>query len=260
MESSMRQSRAHGFDASEFWRSLPLMLGALLSVVAAVDILLAFQPALLGDLSRAFRSSVTMRPFLAPSADVLAAALAVGAVVITSAVLLAFARATLLAPQFSLAPAWVALCMLSMTRVAGPLPLPVSISAFAALSGLLLVGGGAALRQGSRAGMVFGWLLIALPLVVFGASYATASHTAYPFGRAASMVLTGLTLSAVGAVLAAHMSGRARSAAQVADLEGVDVVDELFAQVERAERSEARVAELERQLRAQRGDVPSRAR
>jgi hypothetical protein len=76
------------------------------------------------------------------------------------------------------------------------------------------------------------------------------------------LVLTGLGLSAIGVVLAAFMSmsGRARSADPAADLEGVDVVDELFAQVERAERSEARVAELERQLRAQRADVSSRAR
>ena len=43
---------------------------------------------------------------------------------------------------------------------------------------------------------------------------------------------------------------------QAAGLEGVDVVEELFTQVERAERAEARAADLERQLQRMRAKQP----
>jgi hypothetical protein len=190
-----------------------------------------------------------MRPVLVPAANVLAAALAVASVVLASAVLLVFSRAAQVAPHISLAPVWVAVCLLSVLRSDALLPVPVSPLAFAALSALLFVGASAALCAGSLLGSILGWMLVSAPLVVFGSGYANASHGAYTFGRDAGLFLTGLCLSAVGVVLLSFLQMRARRARDVPGLEGVDVVEELFTQVERAERSEARAAELERQLK-----------
>ena len=245
----MSQSEARSFDGPEIWRSLPVMLTAVLAVVVGVDVVLTFQPAWLDELSHAWRSMVAMRPVLAPAANALAASLAIASVVIASAVLLAFARAAKVAPHISLAPAWISLCMLSVIRVHDPLPLPMSLPLFAALSALAFVGGCTALCSGSRAGMFFGCMLVALPLLVFGRGYIETPRATFPFGRDAEQLLAGLAASALGVVLLAVMH-RGRGTNDVPELEGVDVVQELFSQVERAERAEARVAELERKLSA----------
>jgi len=248
----MSEPRARAHDATDFLRSLPIMLTALVAVVFAVDLLLAFQPAVLDDLSRGWRRAVSALPVSAPAVSVLAASLAVGCVVLSSAVLLMFSRAVASAPHMSLAPAWVALCMLSVVRVDGRLPLPTSLPLFAALSALLCVGAGVALCSASRPGLIFGWVLLAAPLVVLGIGYASVATGAYPVGRETAVLVAGLLSSASGVVLLSYMHRRARPAtSEIPDLDGVDVVEELFTQIERAERSEARVAELERQLNAQ---------
>jgi hypothetical protein len=243
----MSHSRARTFDGTDWLRTLPPMLGALLATVLAVDMVLAFQPTWLDEFSRAWGSAVATRPVLNPVANALAASLVVASVVISSAVLLAFSRAVVLAPHVSILPAWIALCMLSVIRVHAPLPLPIPVPLFAGLSALLFVGASTALRSGSRASTIFGWMLVAVPLIVFGASYVNASHTEFPFGRDATLLLVGLLLSGLGVVLLAFVQPRALGGG---DLDGIDAVEELFSQVERAERSEARVAELERQLSA----------
>jgi hypothetical protein len=255
----MSQSRARPFDGTDWLRTLPPMLGALLAAVLAVDMVLAFQPTWLDEFSRAWESAIAMRPVLNPVANALAACLVVASVVISSAVLLAFSRAVVLAPHASLLPAWIALCLLSVIRVQAPLPLPMSVLLFAGLSALLFVGASTALRSGSRGSTIFGWMLLVVPLIIFGASYANASHTEFPFGRDATLLLVGLLLSGLGVVSIAFMQP---SALGGGELDGVDAVEELFSQVERAERSEARVAELERQLsaymRTQSGDYRPR--
>jgi hypothetical protein len=227
---------------------LPATLVALLAVVAAVDVLLACQPALLTSLSDAWRSAVPMRMVRAPLDQVLVATFAVASVVVTSAVLLAFVRAVRVAPHTSLAPAWVSLCTLSMITVEGPLP--VSPVLFAGVNALLVVGAGVSLHSGSRIGTVGGWLLVISPLALFGASYADPATAPLPFGHGALVFLIGLVLSAVGVSLIAFMRKPDPAVREVEGLDDINVVAELFAQVERAERSEARAAELERQLRS----------
>jgi hypothetical protein len=244
----MEKSSAHGVSGSEFWRTVPTMLGALLAVLAAVDALLAFQPAILQDMSGSWQNLVAVHPVLAPSAHVLAATLAIASVVIASAILLAFARATPTAAHLSLTSACVAVCMLSVTAIHTPQPLPVPTPVFAALSALLFVGAGPLLRLGSRVGTISGWFLIALPFVLLADSYVRAPTATYSFGRDAGVLSMWLGLSVVGVVLIAYARPRASNTDDVDGLEGVDVVEALFEQVERAERSEARVAELERQL------------
>jgi len=243
----MPQPRTHTFDRREVLRSLPVLLTALLAVVGGVDWLLVSQPALLDRWSHAFRSAVSLHPVISPATHVLAATLAVAAVVSSSAAAIFVARAVRAAPHVTIAPAWISLCMLSAARVDRPLPLPMSAPLFIALSAVLFIAASTLLRSGSRAGGVFGWILVVAPLVLFAGPYAAAPG-AHAFGADAWSLAIALVLSASGAIGSAYVRSEPRGPREVQGLEGVDVVDELFAQVERAERSEARVAELERKL------------
>jgi hypothetical protein len=240
------KSSSHKMSASDFWRIVPMMLGALMVMLFSVDALLAYQPAILKDLTGSWQSLVSMQPMLAPSANVLAATIASATVVIASTALLAFARASAGAAHLVLTPPWVAFCMLVVSAIRVPLPLPMPV--FAALCGVLFVGAGAILRQGSSIGTITGWCLIALPFVLVTDSYVRAPSTGSLFGGEAGELLLWLGLSAVGVVLIAYARPRRSKSDQVDGLDGVDVVETLFEQIERAERSEARVAELERQL------------
>ena len=255
----MPQPRANTFDFRETLRSLPILLAALLAVVGAVDLLLLLQPGLLDRWSHAFRSAVSLRPVLSPATHVLAATLAVASVVLSSAAAIFVARAVGAAPHVTIAPAWVSLCLLTAAQLERPLPLPISTPAFIALSGVLFIGGSTLLRSGSRAFGVFGWLLIAGPLVVFGSPYAM-TPGAHVFGAEAWQLAAALVLSASGAIASAFVREGPRGQREVKGLEGVDVVDELFAQVERAERSEARAVELEQRLQKYEGGPLRRAR
>jgi hypothetical protein len=255
----MTQLRARNHEMNEFWRSLPALLTALLVVVMSVDILLTLQPAWLEELSRAWQRMIAVRPMAAPVPNVLAASISVSSVVIASALLRSFSRAVQLAPYATLGPAWVALWTLAMLRIETPMPLPMSLPLFIALSALLIVGAGVALCSGSQAGILFGWVLLLSPLATFAGCVAIASRTHPAWFQAAQalrsgaerdamLVLGGLLVSALGMALLSVMSLRTRRIRNVEGLEGIDVVDELFAQLERAERSEARCAELEQQL------------
>lgn len=257
----MGQTRAQS-SSFELVRSLPLLLVALLSIVGAVDLFLMWQPALLDEWSHSFRSLLGTRPMLAPATNVLAASLAVACIVIASTVAIVFARAVRAAPHLTIAPAWIAFCMLCAARLHGPFPLPISAPLFIALSALLFVGASALLRWGSRASELFGWLLLVTPLSLFGGSFAYAARGAAAFGADAGLLTAALVLSAVGAVASALTRQREASPYEVPGLEGIDVVAELTAQVDRAEQSEARVAELEKLLgiHAHKQQPPARPR
>ena len=242
------QKSANGSGASELWRIVPAMLGALLVMLLAVDALLTFQPALLKDLSGSWLKLVSMQPVLEPSANVLAATLAVASVVLASGVLLVFARVAAGAAHLALTATWVAVCMLVVATIQAPLPLPVQTPVFAALCALLFVGAGTLIRQGSAAATITGWCALALPFVLVGDGFLRPLSAATMFDRNAVELLVWLGLGAAGVGLIAHVRARGSKSSEVDGLEGVDVVETLFEQVERAERSEARVAELERQL------------
>lgn len=237
-------------EANDFWRTLPTLLAALLAAVVSVDVLLTLQPAVLEELSRSWTRWVAVRPMPTPLSTVLAASVAVASIVIAAALLVFFARAALIAPHATIAPAWVALWTLCVVRIPVTLPLPMSMPAFTALSALLFVGASAALSAGTRVGAIIGVMLLISPLGLLGGSLANASRTTYPLSRDMLLVIGGLSLSAVGVALLAFLRKPAQNPRQVEGLEGVDLVDELFTQIERAERSEARCAELERQLNA----------
>jgi hypothetical protein len=119
---------------------------------------------------------------------------------------------------------------------------------FAALCALLFIGAATLLRQGSTAATITGWCAIALPFAVVGDGFVRLPSAGVTLGRDAIELLTWLGLAAAGVGLIAYVRARTSKRGEVDGLEGVDVVEALFEQVERAERSEARVAELERQL------------
>ncbi len=244
----MQRSNARGMGASELWRSFPAMLAALLLILLAVDALLAFQPALLGDLSRSWLNLVSMQPVLAPSANVLAASVAIASVVIASVVLLVFARLASGASHWAAASVWVAFCMLVVGSIQVPMPLPVPTPVFAALCALLFVGAGTMIRHGSGAATITGWCAIALPFILVADGFVRPPHAGVTFDRGAGDLVMWLGFGATGVILNAYARARGNKADEVAGLEGVDVVEALFEQVERAERSEARAAELQRQL------------
>jgi len=237
-------------QATDFWRTLPTLLAALLAAVVSVDMLLTLQPAVLDELSRSWVRVLSVRAMPAPITTVLAASVAVASIVIAAALLLFFARAALIAPHATIAPAWVALWTLCIVRIPATLPLPMSMPMFTALSALLFVGASAALCSDTRIGTVVGYMLLVSPLGLLGGSFANASRTIYPLSRDTLLVIGGLVLSAIGVALLAFLRKPASDPRQIEGLEGVDVVDELFTQIERAERSEARCAELESQLSA----------
>jgi hypothetical protein len=251
----------------ESLRALPVVLATLFVVVTAVDILLAWQPALLQTLSHDWQGWVSARGYTQSSADLLAAAVSVASVVVTSAVLMAFAQAVRAAPHASVLPVWVGLCMLTLSRMHAEVPLPMAAPAFAAFSALLMIGAGTIMRLGGQPGLFGGALLLALPLLMLGVGYLNASGAnaaRYAWTHDAQLFVAVLALSAIGvaliAVVRAVLPSARRESDEVPGLEGVDVVEELFAQVERAERSEARVAELEQQLRTLAAGRPAQPR
>jgi hypothetical protein len=252
----MSQPRANTHEVTDLWRTLPTLLAALLAAVVSVDMLLTLQPAVLGELSEAWQRVLSVRPMSAPVTTVLSASVAVASIVIASALLLVISRAALVAPHATISPAWVALWTLCVVRIPAPLPLPMSLSMFTALSALLFVGASAALSSGARIGTVVGWMLLVSPFGLLAGSYASAPRASFPLSRDTLLVIGGLLLSAVGVALLSFLRKPTRGAEEVEGLEGVDVVEELFSQVERAERSEARCAELERQLSAYRQGQP----
>jgi len=137
--------------------------------------------------------------------------------------------------------------MLSVAQAPVVLPMPTAV--FAALSALLFVGAGALLRADSRTTLVSGWLVLALPIHLF--VLAQLSAPGIVLTRAAGHFLAGLMLSATGVIIFSFVPVPVRSPHVRHEPDDAALVDELFALLERAEQSEIRVAELERQLRSQ---------
>jgi hypothetical protein len=241
-------SRANTFEARDWLRILPALLSALLIVTAAVDIFMMVQPALLERWSEAFRKAFSLHPMVSPSTDVLASSLAVASVVFSSAAAIFVVRAVRAAPHLTLAPVWISVCLLSAARVERAMPLPTSTPLFLAVTAVLLIAASALLFTGSRVSTLLGWCLVAAPLVCFALPYVAAPGV-NRFGADAWTFALALGLSASGAIGCAYVRSRARGARDTEELDGVDVLDELFVQLERAERCEAHIVELERKLK-----------
>jgi hypothetical protein len=233
-----------------------LVLVSLLVVVAAVDLLLVLQPALILSLRNGWQHALPAGGLPATWTSLLAAGVAVAGISIAAAVLSTFIRGVQAAPYAILAPVLVGCCTLVIGRMQVDLPLPVSPALFAAIGTLLLVGGGNLFRSGSFRANCAGTLLVATPLALLSAGYFSiqGGHAAaqHPFDRTAQMFTFVLALASIGAPLLAIACRRLRRApgdwAEGADELGGQLVELL----ERAEASEARAREAEHRL-AQRG-------
>lgn len=244
-------SRSSSNELQHTLRSLPVMFAALLAVVGAVDVLLLTQPKLLAQWSMALRRMVSVAPVPAPAMQLLAAALAACCVVLCAAAAILVAKAVQAAPHATIGPVWVSLCMVAIARVPHVLQLPMSLPIFLSLTGIFFISAPTFLSLGGHVGKLFGWTLLFAPIVLFVSPYVIAAK-GHALDDSAWTLLLGLVLSAGGALASAWVQRGAHDPRQVQGLEGVDVVDELFTQVERAERAESRVADLERQVQRMR--------
>jgi hypothetical protein len=237
-----------------------LVLISLLVVVAAVDVLLVLQPALILSLRNGWQHALGSGGIPTTWASLVAAGVSVAGIAIAAAVLSTFIRGVQVAPYVMLAPLLVGCCMLVIGRMQIDLPVPVSAPVFAAIGTFLLIGGGSLFRSRSFRAYCAGALLVAAPLALLSAGYfgLQGSHAAaqHPFDRTAQMFTFVLAFASMGAPLLAIACRRLRSAAG----SWADGADELGGQivelVERAEASEARASEAERRL-AQRGGRPT---
>jgi hypothetical protein len=245
--------------ALEPLRVLPLVLISLLVVVAAVDVLLVLQPALILSLRNGWQHALSTGGIPTTWASLVAAGVAVAGIAVAAAVLSTFIRGVQAAPYVILAPLLVGCCTLVIGRMQLDLPVPVSPPVFAAIGTLLLIGGGSLFRSSSFLANCAGALLAAAPLALLSAGYfgIQGSHAAalHPFDRTAQMFAFVLAFASVGAPLLAIACRRLRSAAG----NWAEGADELGGQIvelrERAEASEARAAESERRL-SQHGGRP----
>lgn len=248
-------SRSSSHTLQHTLRSLPVMFTALLAVVGAAELLLLSQPKLLEHWSSELQHMLSVPAIPAPVTQLLAATLAVACVVFSAAAAILVARAVRAAPHATIGPVWVSLCMVAIARVPYALRLPMSLPIFLSLAGIFFISAPTFLRLGGHIGKLFGWTLLLAPLVLFASPYVM-SKKPIALDENGWTLLLGLVLSAGGAFASAWMQRGLIDPHQVQGLEGVNVVEELFTQVERAERAETRAADLERQLQRLRSKQP----
>jgi hypothetical protein len=248
----MHTDRMRAFPmAVEPLRMLPVVLTSLFVVVAAVDLLLVAQPALILSLREGWQHALSVSGVPITWGSLLAAGVAVAGIAIAAAVLSTFLRAVQGAPYAMLAPVLVGGCMLVAARLPVTLPLPVSAPLFLGVATLLLTGGGNLFRRGSFLSSCAGALLVAAPLALLAAGYLSltgaAAATHQPFDRNMQIftfVLAFCTLGAPLLAIACRRPGHANAWADDGDGMGGQIIELL----ERAQASEERAVAAERAL------------
>jgi len=230
-----------------------LALAAALAMGLAYAVVLA-QPSLV----HALRGIFGQLPGGASSASwtlpVAAAGIAVAGGALGVIVLSTVARLAQRNPFLWLGPVLVAFTMIVLAGVQAALPWPaLPLPAFASLSGVALLGGGAVLQMPGRAGRLAGGLLIALPLLALLVGYGGS-----PVGLAASLGAAGKGAALVMVILGLTSIGIAATAliARAEDLEAVARMRQVLEQqrlqlidaVEIGRASEMRVREAERRV------------
>ena len=152
-------------------RTVPIVLIALFIVLAAVDLLLALQPALLRSLRASWESFAPSGRPGSPLPTLLAATGAISGIALSATLVAAFIRAVRRAPFTWLTPSLIGLWSVLISGVTS-LPLPISAVLFAGASALLLAGGGVLLQQRAPGRAWLGGLLLLMPLVLLVAAYA----------------------------------------------------------------------------------------
>ena len=247
----MQTDRMRTFPlAVEPLRMLPLVLTSLFVVVAAVDVLLVAQPALILSLRNGWQHTFSGGGVPTTWGSLLAAGVAVAGIAVAAAVLSTFLRAVQSAPYTILAPVLIGGCTLVAGRMQVSLPLPVSTPLFAGIGTLLLIGGGNLFRRGGFLSSCAGALLVVAPLALLASAYFTLQGSAaaalHPFDRSARLFTFVMGFASLGAPLLAIACRRPRNAAWADD--GDDLGGQIVELLDRAQASEERAARAEREL------------
>lgn len=230
-----------------------LALAAALAMGLAYAVVLA-QPSLVHTLRGVFGQLPGSASSASWALPVIAAGIAVAGGAVGVIVLSTVARLAQRNPFLWLGPVLVAFTMIVLAGVNATLPWPaLPLPAFASLSGVALLGGGAVLQMPGRAGRIAGALLIALPLLAllvgYGASPAGLGATLAATGQGAALVMVILGLTSIG-IAATALIARAEDLESVARMRGVLEQQrlQLIDAVEIGRASEARVREAERRM------------
>lgn len=230
-------------------RNLPITLVALFIVMAAVDVLLVTQPALVRSLRDDWQSWVH-GSISAPWATLVGAVATIGGLAIAAATLTLAVRGIVEAPYLWLASALVAGCCFSISSLPVDLPVRMPTPAFAGMSALLLFGGGAFFQSRATLFNMTGLFLTSTPLALLGVGYMRARTNAgapYTVDHNAQIVLGLLLLASAGTILIAVAARRLRALGGGAAL-AAHTGEQLAELIERARSSEQRAAEAESQL------------
>ncbi len=241
------QTMGRGVSPVSLGLAAALAMGLAYAVVLAQPSLVHALRSMFSQLSGGARSVPWALPVVA--AGIAVAGGAIGVIVLSTVARLAQRN-----PFLWLGPVLVAFTMIVLAGVSAALPWPaLPLPAFASLSGVALLGGGALLQMPGRASKVAGALLIALPLVALLVGYGSS-----PLGLAASVGASGKGAPLVIVILGLTSIGVAATAliARAEDLEGVAhmrrVLEhqrlQLIDAVELGRASEARLREAERRM------------
>ncbi len=134
-----------------------------------------------------------------------------GAILIGFAVMARFARGVQTAPFVWLAPVLVGFSSLVIGRMSLTLPLPISLEAYAVVSALMLLGGGALVQEKRALPTFTGTLLITLPVALLAIAYAArggagSGDAAATLGNEARVLFFVLSATTVGVALIALLT------------------------------------------------------
>jgi hypothetical protein len=188
-------------------RAFPLALGSLVVVTIVVDILLAFQPAIISPLRDGFQHWVGAGTGLSSWPGLFAASVSVLSISVAAAILSKFIQGVKKAPYLWLAPLLVSACTLVINGLSAKLPWPVPTPLFAALSALLIVGGGEVFLIGATLRIISGLTLIFAPLALLGFGYLQSKPVA-GFNADEQLLMVILVLASLGALAISVVSQR----------------------------------------------------
>jgi hypothetical protein len=235
--------------AGESVRNLPVVLISLFIAVSGVDVLLVTQPSFVSSLRDGWQGWM-QGGVVAPWATVLGAAASVACVAVAGAVLTVVVRGIVEQPYLWLASALVAGCMFAITRMNVEVPLRLPTPAFACMSAVLLVGGGAFLQGRSVLFNFTGIFLATVPLALLAIGYTqgqTSAGAAYSVDHNARLLLGTLSIASAGTLVIAVAARRLRDLGGSAAL-GTPSAKQLAELIERARAGELRAAEAEYRL------------
>ncbi|MBN1653813.1 MAG: hypothetical protein JXA30_08560 [Deltaproteobacteria bacterium] len=236
-------------------RALPLALVSLVVVTAVVDILLAFQPAIISPLRDGFLRWVGRGTGLSSWPGLFAASMSVLSIAVAAAVLARFVHGVKIAPYRWLAPFLVSVCTMVMIGLTAELPWAAPTPFFVALSAFLIVGGGEVFLLGSILRMLSGLILIFTPLSLLAIGYLQSKPNA-GFSSAEQLFTVVLALESIGTLAISIVGQRVtRDASRTADaaeeqtdylrLQIIELLERCNAIQARASRAEKQVAQFQ---------------